>query len=636
MATKVFARGNFIIVIPASGVEKVIPRDCFDYSNLGASVQFVDTANNDVYTDTYVNIQDEAGTPIGDATAVANYLALINPQAASTTNQSLIINQGAKKLIGKVIDLTSDDGGSWTGFPFILDGSVTLKVTTFDGEEKSYDLDNSNVTINNVKELAEVLNSLQGELKFGEYSLEEMLVNDGSTPLKNIDNIEINEGSPLIYQPANFLDSVDTDDSILAQTYELLKNSNTLIKELQLNQNAPQTIASIEKNAANTQPVAQSTILGSYLMDFNNIQGLLTRRQSGTASQTLSNGVSTMTVGVGEYAVCQSFQVHPYFPGKSQEIEVTFDNFQTEANVVKKVGYFDTARTAPYNTNYDGFYLESDGTTYNIVIANGNTASEVRISLASWDNQDLAGRLDFSKFQVMKIDFLYLGGTSVRFFFKTQEGWELAHTYNHANTNTGTIIKTPALPVRWEIRSTTGTGSLGQICASVNTAGQLDLVGNRLTTPTTVNQVNANSTSTKYMLAAIRLKDVRKALLSLESSVLSVTNDSVFVSLIGNPTIAGSPTWTEFSDDTGQLLGVEYALGDTLGNPSATTVTNGYEIWGGYLSNQGRVLATDGISLNRKLGFDLDGVADIVALCVEPLAGGTNADVYGNITISIN
>jgi len=554
---------------------------------------------------------------------------------ATEAKQDVQIAQGAKKLIGKVIDLTSDDGGAWSGFPLTLNADTTIVFNFLDDTSNTYNAGQA-TPIADISQLVSFINSVQGDYFFSAAAAStDLVISDGSATIVELSDLVIEDGSTLTYSDFS-IDSADTDDSLLAQQYEILKKLDSNIKELVANQNAPQTIASVEKNAANTQPVAQSTILGNYLMDFNNIQGLLDRRQSGTASQTYASGVSTMSVGSGEYAVCQSFQTHPYFTGKSHEIEITFDNFQNQANVVKKVGYFDTDRSAPYNTNYDGFYLESDGSTYNIVIANGNTGTENRVPITSWDNKDLANSINFTNFTVMKIDFLYLGGTSFRFFFKTQNGWELAHTYNHANVFTGTIVKSPTLPVRWEIRSTTGSGTLGQICASVNTAGSIDLVGNRLTTPTNTNPVNANSTGIKYMLAAVRLKDVRKAILSIESSVLSSTNDNIFVSLIGNGTIAGSPTWTEFSDDTGQLLGVEYALGDTLGSPSATTVTGGYEIWGGYLSDRGRVLATDGVSINRKLGFSLDGVADIVALCVEPLAGGTNADVYGNITFSTN
>lgn len=186
--------------------------------------------------------------------------------------------------------------------------------------------------------------------------------------------------------------------------------------------------------------VSNKTTLGAYLMDASNISTQLSRQ--GTGTQVYSNGVSLMSVAAGQYAVCQSKQIHPYLTGKAQECEITFDNFTIETNVVKKCGLFTSTRTAPYNTGYDGFYFESNGDTgvYNLVIANANTGLEVKVPSANWDNPNIT-QLSSGNFTVCKIDFLYLGGTQIRFWVYTDNGFELLHTYRHAGYISGTVVK---------------------------------------------------------------------------------------------------------------------------------------------------------------------------------------------------
>jgi len=383
-------------------------------------------------------------------------------------------------------------------------------------------------------------------------------------------------------------------------------------------------------------PVSQKTILGNYVMDVHSLPYLLDRK--GTGTQVWSQGEVTMSVTAGQYAVCQSFQVHPYFAGKAQKSEITFDDFGHEVNVTKKKGYFTSDRVAPYNTNYDGFYIESDGTTYNLVIANGNLGTEVRVPQASWNNQTTS--FDLTKFTVMAIDFLYLGGTAVRLWLMVDGAFVLMHTYLHAGIKDGTIVKSPSLPVRWEIRSTTGTGSMQQICADVTTSGTLELTGTQIVTPLSTNKVNANTANVTYMLKAIRLSPtigLSKSLLSLAIDSLSTTNDDVWISLRINPTVAGAMgAWTELTDENGQNLGLQYADPDMGTNPSTTTVTGGMEFWGGFSGKLTRETQSGSVGLNRKIGIDLDGVPDTIVLCITPTPTGARADAYGGIIASIN
>jgi hypothetical protein len=400
---------------------------------------------------------------------------------------------------------------------------------------------------------------------------------------------------------------------------------------------------SIDKNsfdAGGALPVANKTTLGAYLMDSSNIVTQLSRE--GTGSQTYSNGISTMSVTAGQYAVCQSKQIHPYLTGKAQECEITCTKFDLETNVVKKIGLFTSDRVSPYNTNYDGFYFEADGVNnvYNLVIANGNTGIEAKIPSSSWDNSNIT---PFSSgfFTIFKIDFLYLGGSQIRFWVYGDNGFELLHTYRHAGYKAGTVVKSPNLPVRWEIRSTTGSSSLGQICATVTTGGSLNKVGRQLSPPISTNQVNANTIGTTYLLKAIRLSNttgLNKTIIDSLITALSSTGDDIWIDVRFNPTIAGAAlTFNDVLDENGTATGLQYANADTSNNPSQNTVTGGTVIYGDFISASSRSMSSfTNVDLVRKVGFTLDGTCDILALCATPLITGTNADLHGNFTVLIN
>lgn len=409
----------------------------------------------------------------------------------------------------------------------------------------------------------------------------------------------------------------------------------------------PQEVAIFNRNldAAGSVPVSERTILGNYVMDRSDLPLLLDRETSG-GSQTYSTGRVDMAVTVlNDYAICQSKVVHTYFAGKSHRIEITFDNYQNQAGVVKRAGYFSSDFTGSFDTSLDGFYFEADGTDYSFNIAKAGTIQ--KITRADWNIDHLDGANDadnpsgkevlFDKFTVMAIDFLYLGGTAVRFGFKLGENFYWAHAYEHSNVQTGTIVLTPNQPVRWEIRSTGGAGSAGQICAAVSTEGATNKIGTGASTDFDTLRVQANNVGDTYLLCAVRIDPSSQrgtAVLDLDYSALCTTSDDVVVSIIINPTIAGTAlVWNSMHASSN----VQYAIGDSVANPSTNTVTNGTPIFRTHIGSRNRQsLANAVATLLPQLGRSIAGVSDVAALCVSPLATGSNTDAYGLINIIEN
>jgi hypothetical protein len=223
----------------------------------------------------------------------------------------------------------------------------------------------------------------------------------------------------------------------------------------------------------------------------------------GTGGATYGNNSVTLSVAAGQYEIRQSRFFCPYFSGKPQVVEITQANMQHEAGVTKRFGYFSSNAVAPYDSDKDGVWIESDGTTYKLITSHNGTVTH-SIDWTDWDGYDLIQNYDWSKFTVTKIDFLWLGGAGLRLQMVVDGQFVVVHTIdNHAGYSDSLIFLSPNQPVRYEIRSTGGAGSFRTICSQVASEG------------TTANEsgegvaihsgaVACNVIGTAYLLCAMR------------------------------------------------------------------------------------------------------------------------------------
>ena len=84
---KVFKRGGFIILDDA-GVEAPIPIPNFDYQIISDIVKIRDVAEQIGYSSLLVDLQDESGTPVGNAAAIAVYFGDLTAAGASIGDAS--------------------------------------------------------------------------------------------------------------------------------------------------------------------------------------------------------------------------------------------------------------------------------------------------------------------------------------------------------------------------------------------------------------------------------------------------------------------------------------------------------------------------------------------------------------------
>lgn len=261
----------------------------------------------------------------------------------------------------------------------------------------------------------------------------------------------------------------------------------------------------------------------------------------GTGSVAWSNNTTNLSVTSGQYMIRQTKRWFPYFSGKSQLIEITMDNFQTETGVLKRVGYFSSSAVAPYTASLDGLFVEDDGTKKMFKIYNNGT-EKVSVDFTAMDNYSLISGYDYSKFTVMAVDFLWLGGAICRIWLKTDLGFVLLHTINYSGTQTGTFTLSPNQPIRYEVRGISASGSLRYICAQVATEGSLNEAGKTRGIFNSADVIT-NSTSTTYVVLGLKkqitYRDIAVQILNM-GAVNTSQNDAGMLLLLKNPTLSGA------------------------------------------------------------------------------------------------
>jgi hypothetical protein len=344
----------------------------------------------------------------------------------------------------------------------------------------------------------------------------------------------------------------------------------------------------------------------------------------GTGAGTWANNKYNMTVTSGQWLVRQTKNYHTYFSGNSQFIECTFDNFQSEANTIKRVGYFSSSATSPYDSVFDGFWLENDGTTIRLKASRSGTET-LNIPITSWDNYNLISSYNWANFTVVAFDFLWLGGAVLRLFLKTEKGFVLCHTFNYSGTATDVFIISPNQPIRYSIRSTTGTGSFRYICSRVCTedGGSIEPIINS-TAKASSSGITINLVGTELLALAIRktptYRDMAVWLNNIDVFISTGGGDALEIYAKLNPTFSSAPTWT--STD---ITGVEQALGN-----GTITATGGILLGSrGFITEKTQlpenILSNSFIA---RLGMTLNNTSDVLALTVVQLAGGLTFNPY--------
>ena len=350
-----------------------------------------------------------------------------------------------------------------------------------------------------------------------------------------------------------------------------------------------------------------------------NVDDALLWENVGTGTGTFANNKYDMSVTAGQYRIRKSRRYYPYFSGKSQQVEFTMDTFAPQDGIVKRYGYFSSNAVAPYDQQFDGFFLQSDsdGVTFN-VYKMGIEIYKINLNKSHAD-VPLDG-YDWNNFTVIEMSYLWLGGAAARMFARVGTGFAVGDIFNYAGTTPGLIVRSPNHCVRAEIRSTTGTGSMRQICAQVSTEGSINESGKSFSVDTG-NAANALPTiGTTYPLIAIRKKaGFRDVPIRVSDYVGLITSasDVLRLAVQVNPTLAGTAlVWADVPNSAFQM-----AVGS-----SARTVSAAGHILSQAFVRDNSVMpygAMDNEYLSW-LGVNIADTSDVIALCGTPLTASCN------------
>lgn len=207
------------------------------------------------------------------------------------------------------------------------------------------------------------------------------------------------------------------------------------------------------------QVAAPSTLFDSqFTYEDNPLRWEKITASGGSVNYSPSLGAVSMglTGTLGSLAAIQTYQYHPYQPGRAQLVRMTFNAPNTlSSTVVSRIGLFDA--------NNGIYYRKTSQNTHAFVIRyNVGLLQENIVEQADWNIDPMDGTgpsqitLDGVKAQILLIDAQWLGVGSVIVGFDINGVAYPCHKFNHANIIQDTYTRTLTLPLRYEITNPDG------------------------------------------------------------------------------------------------------------------------------------------------------------------------------------
>lgn len=356
--------------------------------------------------------------------------------------------------------------------------------------------------------------------------------------------------------------------------------------------------------------VSSLTTLGDYkILDADEALLLET---VGTGTGAFTNNTYTMTVASGQYLVRQSRRHHPYLSGKSQQVELTL------------IGFTGTVSLVVQNNGTDVF----------------------RIAQTAWNINPLTGH-DWSTFNVIIFDFLWLGGAMLRTFVVTANGITLVDMRNVASQVAGLIFKSPNQPIRYEIRSdgaattkrvgyfssnkvapydsnkdgfwlesvsASATGAMTYVCCQVSTEGSINESGKIRSVNTGSTAISLATVGTAYPIKALRLGSTfldRYVKITGFSGFVSSNNDILLMTLQLNPTLSAALTYSAVPNSSAEQAN---------GNGTITVTAQGTVLFSQIIT-QNSVFSPEAFLQDflSVIGSTVADVSDELVLCGTPI-----------------
>lgn len=329
----------------------------------------------------------------------------------------------------------------------------------------------------------------------------------------------------------------------------------------------------------------------------------------------------------GSKMYVETKRVFPYQPGKSLTIVDSFTMAQPKSGLRQRVGYFGITGGVTAGTPYNGVYLQQDGLTLSVCLTSASLGTTQTVTQSNWNGDKFDGTgdsgvtIDVTKGNIFWLDVEWLGVGDVRTGFFIDGKPVVAHTFYNTNKNSTTYMTTACLPLRYEIENTagqTGSSTMRQICSTILSEGGYEGFSRRYNvTHSGATPYTLTTAGTQYPLIALRMAPDRLDSIIVPSNISVAiepgTNNKPLVvqyRILLNPTLTGNTWITHFNGN------VQY-------NVTATGVTGGTDIIGGYLSSSGTLEVSSINDFNFQIGRTQLGVSDTFVLVLVPTENGT-------------
>ena len=327
---------------------------------------------------------------------------------------------------------------------------------------------------------------------------------------------------------------------------------------------------------------------------------------SGTVTLNADESSLDLTVTSGtDSAEMQTREYMRYQPGKGGLVMLTATFGTTgTANLTQRLGYHD---------DDNGLFFEMTSAGIAVVERSKVTGSVVNESVAQadWNLDTLNGagsatdrdgnafNLDFTKSQVFVIDFEWLSVGRIRWGFFLEGRPVYCHEITHLDAHTASYMTTANLPLRYQIVSSGGVGTLTALCQTVDSeAGFTDEQG--IPFHQGMSGAGTNVGSTLIPILSIRPKATfnsivnRGQILLDQFHVLAIT-EPIHLNVVYNGTLTGASFGSVNNDSI-----VEF---DT----AASAISGGISISGDFVpAGQAKTGGTSFVNLVGRLPIVLD------------------------------
>jgi len=364
---------------------------------------------------------------------------------------------------------------------------------------------------------------------------------------------------------------------------------------------------------------APTTLFDSQL-EYDKQPVLWDEKTVGSATSTHLQNESSVEMAVttasGDSVIRQTREYIRYQPGKSQLILCSFVLGPAQDGTTKLVGYGD---------GKNGIFIGADGGGVFALIRSSNSGSvddSRKVYRSDWNlntfplGTESGDDLDFSKTQILVIDFEWLGVGRVRMGLNIDGVTYYFHEFLNANKLDKVYITTANLPVRYEITNTkdvASNSSMKQISTSVVSEGGLEStitypfsseildvpIGNGVENETVVFAIR-QSLLFKGIENRTRFRPARYEILAEGGNIIS--------KVVYNPTLIGG-TWFQIDGEYSSLEGNSTATSYTGGINVVTTLAPGGS------AKQGNPVFDDTITARLPFGLGIDG-DDPIALAL--------------------